>query len=123
MVLRIPTFKIAGSNQARGAKRPPIFVLLDEDKIALRRDATNTLDPLESSFTIDEARDLSHALLELLKAHSESAAEKARTEQRALDIDSEDGNGGEDEDEDEDDGANPIRPEKPPARIAVALAP
>ena len=109
MVLKVPTFKIRGSRPPRGAARPDIFILPDEGTVSLRREATSTLDPLESSFTIPEAHELSAALLELLKVHAESAT------QRAQEVDG--------EDEEDGDGEEVSRPEKPPARIAVALAP
>lgn len=66
MLRRIPGVKIAGSRDG-AARRPAIFVLLDDAEVEIRRAGTHNLDPIDSRFTREEAQGLCDALAELLK--------------------------------------------------------
>lgn len=66
MLQRFPGVKITGSREG-AARRPPIYAILDDQHIELRREGKHNLDPLEARFTLAEAQDLHAALAELLK--------------------------------------------------------
>lgn len=67
---RLEGYKIEGSQDSDG-ERPDLYMHVDETGVEMRRDGSRALDEFKCHLTLDEARQLSVALIELLPKATE----------------------------------------------------